>query len=105
VKAVCDQLYSSNEFRKWLEGISPETSITGSLAYDGHNAILMVIEVLKKSNPDMLKAIPQVEMKIGVAIRDWMKETGISRRARRLIAREDALRDAQDRVAKAAVAE
>jgi hypothetical protein len=86
VKTACDQLYAEPIFRQFVAGVNPETSFSGSLAYDTHHAILTVLKHVEKAHS--LEAIPQVEMKVGVAIRDWMRESGISRRSRRLAARE-----------------
>lgn len=89
VRPICEKLYGSEEFNPLIEGVNGETSVHGKIAFDQCKLAELVVDTALADNNPML-----VDYNLGQvadAVSRWMKQREITRRSRRLAAREQAV--------------
>jgi hypothetical protein len=80
-------LYANPEVRQLMDGVNNETSVYGRVAFDEKALVDEVVKALNKVNATVER---HDYAKIAKAISNWMKERNLSRRARRIEARQKA---------------
>jgi hypothetical protein len=81
-------LYAKPETQELMAGVNNDTAVFGRVAFDEKAVVDKVVEALGKAN---IVVERQDYAKVAKAISKWMKERDISRRARRLEARQQVL--------------
>ena len=93
VRPICEKLYGTEDFTPLIEGVNEETSVHGKVSFDQCKLAELVVETAHADGNTMLD-----DYKLGQvadAISRWMKQREITRRARRLAARQQAMLQSQ----------
>ena len=88
VRPICEKLYGSEEFNPLIEGVNGETSVHGKVSFDQCKLAELVVDTALADNNPMLGDYNLGQ--VADAVSRWMKQREITRRSRRLAAREQA---------------
>lgn len=89
VRPICEKLYGTEDFNPLIEGVNGETSANGKISFDQCKLAELVATTALADGNTMLE-----DYKLGPiadAISRWMKQREITRRSRRIAAREAAM--------------
>lgn len=91
VRPICEKLYGTEDFTPLIEGVNKETSVNGKISFDQCKLAELVVATAHADGNTLLDEPNYKLGEIADAISRWMKQREITRRARRLAAREAAL--------------